>query len=315
MMNIFEQIISKIEAFDTIIIHRHVRPDPDAFGSQFGLKRFLQAKYPDKNIYAVGDMEPSLAFMGTLDDINDETYQDALVIVCDTANSPRVDDDRFANGQALIKIDHHPPVDQYGDINYVDTEASSTSEIIFNMIEATEGLSLMNASIASALYLGIVGDTGRFLFNNTSPRTMAVASELLKFNIEHTALLNQLGEKDPHLMPFQGYVLQNFNLEESGFCYVKITHDVLTQFNVSASEASLFVNTIADLKGLKVWVFAVDEGEDIRCRIRSKGVVINDVAADFGGGGHPNASGVSIDNWDAFEQLADKLRAKAQMSA
>lgn len=311
-MNTFEQIISKVESYETIIIHRHVRPDPDAFGSQFGLKRFLQARYPEKQIFAVGEMEPSLAFMGTLDQVDDQTYQDALVIVCDTANAPRVDDERFNKGQALIKIDHHPPVDQYAEINYVDTDASSTSEIIYQMIEAVDGLSQMNASIASALYLGIVGDTGRFLFNNTTPRTMAIASALLTYDIEHTALLNQLGEKDPYLMPFQGYVLQNFVLEDNGFCYVKITKDVLATYNVSASEASLFVNTIADLKGLKVWVFAVDEGSEIRCRIRSKGIVINDVAADFGGGGHPNASGVSVDDWDAFEQLATQLRAKAQ---
>ncbi|UXR81716.1 bifunctional oligoribonuclease/PAP phosphatase NrnA [Staphylococcus sp. IVB6214] len=311
-MNTFEQIISKIESYETIIIHRHVRPDPDAFGSQFGLKRFLQAKYPEKQIFAVGEMEPSLAFMGTLDQVDDQTYKDALVIVCDTANAPRIDDDRFNKGQALIKIDHHPPVDQYAEINYVDTDASSTSEIIYQMIEAVDGLSQMNASIASALYLGIVGDTGRFLFNNTTPRTMAIASALLTYDIEHTALLNQLGEKDPHLMPFQGYVLQNFALEDNGFCFVKITKNVLATYNVSASEASLFVNTIADLKGLKVWVFAVDEGAEIRCRIRSKGIVINDVAADFGGGGHPNASGVSVDNWEAFEQLATALRGKAQ---
>ncbi|UXR77453.1 bifunctional oligoribonuclease/PAP phosphatase NrnA [Staphylococcus sp. IVB6227] len=311
-MNTFEQIISKIESYETIIIHRHVRPDPDAFGSQFGLKRFLQAKYPEKQIFAVGEMEPSLAFMGTLDQVDDQTYKDALVIVCDTANAPRIDDDRFNKGQALIKIDHHPPVDQYAEINYVDTDASSTSEIIYQMIEAVDGLSQMNASIASALYLGIVGDTGRFLFNNTTPRTMAIASALLTYDIEHTALLNQLGEKDPHLMPFQGYVLQNFVLEDNGFCFVKITKNVLATYNVSASEASLFVNTIADLKGLKVWVFAVDEGAEIRCRIRSKGIVINDVAADFGGGGHPNASGVSVDNWEAFEQLATALRGKAQ---
>ncbi|AVQ32932.1 bifunctional oligoribonuclease/PAP phosphatase NrnA [Staphylococcus muscae] len=311
-MNTFEQIISKVESYETIIIHRHVRPDPDAFGSQFGLKRFLQARYPEKQIFAVGEMEPSLAFMGTLNQVDDQTYQDALVIVCDTANAPRVDDERFNKGQVLIKIDHHPPVDQYAEINYVDTDASSTSEIIYQMIEAVDGLSQMNASIASALYLGIVGDTGRFLFNNTTPRTLAIASALLTYDIEHTALLNQLGEKDPHLMPFQGYVLQNFVLEDNGFCYVKITKDVLATYNVSASEASLFVNTIADLKGLKVWVFAVDEGSEIRCRIRSKGIVINDVAADFGGGGHPNASGVSVGDWDAFEQLATQLRAKAQ---
>ncbi|KIX89962.1 oligoribonuclease [Staphylococcus microti] len=311
-MKHYEEILSKIEEYNTIIIHRHVRPDPDAFGSQYGLQRFIQAKYRTKHVYAVGDSEPSLAFMGTPDKIDDATYEGALVIVCDTANAPRIDDTRYANGDALIKIDHHPAVDQYGEINYVNTGASSTSEIIYDMIESLGATEYINREIASALYLGIVGDTGRFLFNNTTPRTMAIASALLTYDIHHTELLNQLGEKDPHLMPFQGYVLQNFELEDNGFCQVKITEDVLKQFDVAASEASLFVNTIADLKGLKVWVFAVDEGTEIRCRLRSKGIVINDVAADFGGGGHPNASGVSVDSWETFEQLAAQLRAKVQ---
>ncbi|QLK85935.1 bifunctional oligoribonuclease/PAP phosphatase NrnA [Staphylococcus sp. 17KM0847] len=308
----YEQIFDKIKHYETVIIHRHVRPDPDALGSQFGLKRYIQAKYPDKSIYAVGTMEPSLAFMGELDTIDDAVYDEALVIVCDTANTPRIDDERYIKGAEVIKIDHHPAVDQYGDIQFVNTEASSTSEIIYDIVESIGDTHLLNKEIATALYLGIVGDTGRFLFNNTTSRTMYIASELLKYNIEHTQLLNRLGEKEPHLMPFQGYVLQNFKLEDNGFCQVKITKDVLETYQIAPSEASLFVNTIADLKGLRVWVFAVDEGEEIRCRIRSKGIVINDVAADFGGGGHPNASGVSVESWEVFEQLATQLRAKVQ---
>ncbi|RIM18997.1 bifunctional oligoribonuclease/PAP phosphatase NrnA, partial [Staphylococcus cohnii] len=73
---------------------------------------------------------------------------------------------------------------------------------------------------------------------------------------------------------------------------------------------SLFVNAIADIQGLKIWVFAVDEGTEIRCRIRSKGIVINDIASEFGGGGHPNASGVSVANWNEFNSLAEALNNK-----
>lgn len=72
-------------------------------------------------------------------------------------------------------------------------------------------------------------------------------------------------------MPFQGYVLQNFQLkDDDAFCQIKITNDVLEQYHIKPNEASQFVNTVADIKGLKIWVFAVDEGEQIRCRIRSK---------------------------------------------
>lgn len=304
-------IMKEIESTDKVIIHRHVRPDPDAYGSQLGLKYYLKLKFPDKEIYAVGEAEESLNFIGTFDQIEDETYQDALVIVCDTANSPRIDDQRYALGARVLKIDHHPAVDQYGEINLVNTNASSTSEIIYDMIMHFNDESIINADVARVLYLGIVGDTGRFLFNNTTQHTMEIAGRLIGFPFDHNAELNKMSEKDPRLMPFQGYVLQNFELFEDGYCQVRITKDVLEQFNIKSNEASQFVNTIADIRGLKIWMFGVDEGDQIRCRLRSKGqFVINDVANDFGGGGHPNASGVSVYSWEEFDSLAKALRQK-----
>lgn len=311
MVEIFNKIMSEIDKYETVIIHRHVRPDPDAYGSQLGLKYYLQRKFPEKSIYTVGQPESSLAFIGDLDRVRDDMYQNALVIVCDTANAPRIDDQRFNQGKDLIKIDHHPATDQYGKINYVDTNASSTSEIIFDFITHFNDINIIDESVARVLYLGIVGDTGRFLFNNTTPHTMNVASRLLEFPFNHNDVLNQLGEKDPKLMPFQGYILQNFQLSENHqYCQIKITKDVLNRFQIAPNEASQFVNTVADIKGLKIWMFGVDEGDQIRCRLRSKGITINDIANQFGGGGHPNASGVSVENWEQFETLGEALRQK-----
>ena len=311
MVEIFNKIMNEIDKYETVIIHRHVRPDPDAYGSQLGLKYYLQRKFPEKSIYAVGQPESSLAFIGDLDRVRDDMYQNALVIVCDTANAPRIDDQRFNQGKDLIKIDHHPATDQYGRINYVDTNASSTSEIIFDFITHFNDINIIDESVARVLYLGIVGDTGRVLFSNTTPHTMNVASRLLEFPFNHNEVLNQLGEKDPKLMPFQGYILQNFQLSENHqYCQIKITKDVLNRFQIAPNEASQFVNTVADIKGLKIWMFGVDEGDQIRCRLRSKGITINDIANQFGGGGHPNASGVSVENWEQFEILGEALRQK-----
>ena len=311
MVEIFNKIMNEIDKYETVIIHRHVRPDPDAYGSQLGLKYYLQRKFPEKSIYAVGQPESSLAFIGDLDRVRDDMYQNALVIVCDTANAPRIDDQRFNQGKDLIKIDHHPATDQYGRINYVDSHASSTSEIIFDFITHFNDINIIDESVARVLYLGIVGDTGRFLFSNTTPHTMKVASRLLEFPFNHNDVLNQLGEKDPKLMPFQGHILQNFQLSENHqYCQIKITKDVLNRFQIAPNEASQFVNTVADIKGLKIWMFGVDEGDQIRCRLRSKGITINDIANQFGGGGHPNASGVSVENWEQFETLGEALRQK-----
>jgi phosphoesterase RecJ-like protein len=103
-----EQIMKAIEQYETIIVHRHVRPDPDAYGSQGGLVEILKESYPEKKIYAVGKEEKSLYYMKRLDVIPDETYRNALVIVCDTANEERICDRRYKLGERLVKIDHHP---------------------------------------------------------------------------------------------------------------------------------------------------------------------------------------------------------------
>ena len=129
-MSVFQEMLENIKAHETIIIHRHQRPDPDALGSQAGLRELLRHNFPKKKVLTVGADEPSLAWMTRMDQVADEDYQGALVIVTDTANTPRIDDERYARGAFLIKIDHHPNEDVYGDLVYVDTTASSASEII-----------------------------------------------------------------------------------------------------------------------------------------------------------------------------------------
>ena len=120
-MTLFQAILEKIKAYDTIIIHRHQRPDPDAIGSQIGLKEILKTNFSDKKILATGVNEPTLSWIAEMDEVPDNDYEGALVIVTDTANTPRIDDDRYDKGDFLIKIDHHPNDDAYGDLLLVDT--------------------------------------------------------------------------------------------------------------------------------------------------------------------------------------------------
>lgn len=299
---------NKLNDYDTIIIHRHVRPDPDALGSQLGLKAALEKMSPRKRILAAGSMPDSLAFFGQMDHVTAEDYSNALVIILDTANAPRIDGEYYAAGRYMIKIDHHPPVDSYADLNIVNTKASSTSEIIYDILLLFGyGDDYVTRDVAQYLYLGIVGDTGRFLFNNTTPHTMAVASKLLTADFDHTGLLNQMGERPLKSIHFQGYVLQHFNYEDH-VGYILITDDILKQFGISANDASLFVNSMSDVQGIEAWVFAVDEGDQIRARIRSKRAVINELAARYNGGGHPMASGATVYNKEEFDQLVNELK-------
>lgn len=303
-----EQILAEIEKYETIIIHRHVRPDPDAYGSQGGLAAILQESFPNKRIYAVGQEEPTLHYMRRLDVIEDEVYKGALVIVCDTANAARICDKRYTLGDKLIKIDHHPNEDQYGDLLWVDTTASSCSEMIyeFYLNGKDQGLK-MNDEAARLLYAGIVGDTGRFLFPSTTEKTLGYAGELIHYNFSRTELFDKMYELDINIIKLNGYILQNFNLQKNGVAFVKLTKELLDEYKAKPAEASLLVGILGNVKGIKAWVFFIEEDEQIRVRLRSKGPVINGVARKFNGGGHPLASGASIYSWNEVENVLKAL--------
>ncbi|PLS16977.1 DHH family phosphoesterase [Bacillus sp. M6-12] len=312
-MSVKEQILEAIQQYDTIILHRHVRPDPDAYGSQCGLAEVLRASFPAKKIYAVGKEEETLHFMKRLDVITDDTYQGALVIVCDTANEERICDTRYKLGDKLIKIDHHPNEDRYGDMLWVDTDASSCSEMIyeFYLFGKTRGLK-MSDEAARLLFGGIVGDTGRFLYPSTTDKTFLYAGELIHYNFSRTELFNGMYDVGINVTRLNGYVLQNFEMLPGGVGKMVITKDILKQFSATTAEASLLVSTLGSIKGMKAWVFFIEEDEVIRVRLRSKGPVINGVAKKYNGGGHPLASGASIYSWDDADKVVRDIQLVAE---
>jgi bifunctional oligoribonuclease and PAP phosphatase NrnA len=303
-----ELILEAIENYETIIIHRHVRPDPDAYGSQGGLAEVLKASYPEKKIYTVGAEEPSLHYLRRLDSIPDSTFKGALIIVCDTANAERICDERYRLGEQLVKIDHHPNEDPYGDLQWVDTSASSTSEMIYEFYLTFKDKGLrMSDEAARLLYAGIVGDTGRFLYPSTTNKTFAYAGELIHYNFSRTELYDRMYELTPNVVKLNGYILQNFEMLENGAAKVVMKQELLDQFSVKPSEASLLVSELGNVAGIKAWVFFIEEADQIRVRLRSKGPVINTIARKYNGGGHPLAAGASIYSWDDVDRVLNDL--------
>ncbi|MEN2765573.1 DHH family phosphoesterase [Ornithinibacillus xuwenensis] len=302
-----EAIQQAIKKYQTIIIHRHVRPDPDALGSQAGLREIIQTTYPDKQVFVVGENDPSLTFLVEMDVIEDEVFHNALIIICDTANTGRIDDARYTLGDKIIKIDHHPNVDAYGDISWVDTSASSTSEMIYHFFIQADGLK-MNDAAARLLYGGIVGDTGRFLFPSTTKKTLQYAAELVTYDFDRSKLYDGIYNVKDNIARLRGYILQNFSLTDDGLSVVELKQDILHQYNVSALETGQLVGTLGDVEGILAWVFFIEEEDQIRVRLRSKGPVINGVAAKYNGGGHPMASGASVYSWDEASQVVQDLR-------
>ena len=178
----YNKIIEKVKEFDTIIIHRHSRPDGDALGGQVGLKEILKLNFPSKSIYAVGDSSNRYGFIGEMDVIEDCVYENALVFVLDSSEKHLISDERYELGKFLIKVDHHLKREEYGDIEVIDESFESCCGLITDIIVST-GLK-MNKSGAEALYTGMVTDSGRFRFDSTSSKTFMMASKLLENQID-----------------------------------------------------------------------------------------------------------------------------------
>ncbi len=303
-----QSILEEINKYDTIIIHRHVRPDPDALGSQLGLAAAIKQFDKKKNVFVVGEEEPSLLYLGKMDQISDEQYEHALVIVCDTANVERISDERYRRGAFLIKIDHHPNVDEYGHIAWVDTTFSSTSEMIVELIREgqSKGFSL-NSEIALLLYAGIVGDTGRFLYPNTTAKTLERTGLLVSQSFDQAGFYAQFYKRELNVTRLEGYVLQNFSLVNGHLGVMRLTKEILSTFGVTANESAKLVNSFSNVEGLKAWVFFVEEEDSIRVRLRSKRAVINEIAAEYNGGGHLLAAGATVYSWEEAEEIIRKL--------
>jgi phosphoesterase RecJ-like protein len=309
MQDAIAQVLTAIHQYDTIIIHRHVNPDPDAIGSQVGLATVLRHAFPDKNIYAVGPDAPTLAWIGPQQTIDQSIYQGALVIVIDTANTARIAGDEYTLGQQLIKIDHHPNREPFGDIQWVDPEASSCSEMVADLITYSDDLQLTKEA-AACLYAGIIGDTGRFLYDLTTPRTHEVAADLLRTGIDAPAIGRREDEFSPKVAKLLGYALTHVAVSDHGAGSLIVSQDLIHQLDLHNGQEQSAVGFIGKLNTIKDWaVFTERPDGKYRVELRSKTIPIQPLAIKHGGGGHPLASGAVADDLVEVNAIIGELDA------
>ncbi|WP_270228066.1 DHH family phosphoesterase [Lactococcus garvieae] len=302
-----KEILTKIKEYDTILIHRHKNPDPDALGSQCGLRAILRANFPEKKIYAVGYDEPTLTYLAEMDQVELESGTKYLSIICDTANTPRIDDERWMQADYVIKIDHHPNDDAYGDLRLVEPDRSSASEIITDF--ALNHDLALNKEAARLLYGGIVGDTGRFLYPATSAKTLYLASKLAEFDFDRPALGREMTSFDMKAARLQGYVYENLEISENGAGRVLLSKEVLEKFNLRDAETSSIVGTPGSIRDVQSWAIFVEQADGhYRVRMRSKTVPINEIAKKHDGGGHALASGANSYSLEENEQIWQELQ-------
>lgn len=307
-MNIYKQIFKIVKKYNTIVIARHIGADPDALGSQFALKDIILKLFPGKKVYAVGNPASRFKFFGNNEKLDNIDTTKGLLIVLDTPDVKRIDGVSLDNFEYVIKIDHHPIIDKYADIELIDENACSTSQLILefvfnNKIE-------INKEIGERLYLGIVGDTDRFLHDYTSTKTFYLVNKLLEeTKIDFTSLYKFLYQRPISEIRFEGYIYQNLNLTENGVAYIKITDNKLKEFGVDSAAAGNMINNLKFVNEIIVWVFLTEDIKSnlIRANIRSVGPYINEIATKFGGGGHKYASGVKLKTWVDSDKLINDL--------
>lgn len=302
----FEQIYKKIKEYDTIVIARHIGVDPDALASQLALRDAIKLTFPEKKVSAIGTGSAKFFGFGRLDKL--EKVNNALLIVLDTPDQKRVDSVDFTQFSYMIKIDHHPFVERFCDLEYIEDTASSTAEIIMNFI-MNVGL-MCSKEIAATLYMGLASDSNRFLFDSCTSKTFGLVSIFLdKYNFELSEVYKKLYLRPMNEVRLEGYIALNMNVTENGLGYIKITNEVLNKLEVDSASAGNMVNNFNFIKEVLVWATITEDvkNDQIRVSIRSRGPEINEVAEKFNGGGHKFASGAKLKNFDDAMQLMKEL--------
>ena len=306
-MNTFTEIYQKITQYDTIILHRHTSPDPDALGSQAGLARSLKLQFPNKRILCAGENdEGDLAWINHMDQVTEQDYEGALVITTDTGNTARISNKLYSKGDFLIKIDHHPDVEPYADMSFVDDQAPAASQIVADFI-ITEKMPL-TAEVAYPLYAGIVGDTGRFMYPETTDHTFKIAAKLAATGININEIARNISDVTFEQAKLQAEVLEYMKVDASGAAYAILTLDTLHKLGVDSEQASCTVSTPGRIKDIIAWnVFVEKPDGTFRVHYRSKGPVINELAAKHDGGGHALASGANAKDMAEVKQIFAEL--------
>ena len=303
----FEDILRAVRSHDTIIIHRHNRPDGDALGSQIGLKAILQENFHEKRVYIVGDAPGFFSFMegSRMDDIADDCYSDALVVILDSASPHLISDNRYTLAAATARIDHHIFCGKIADMEVVDTSYESCCGMVTEF--ARESGLRLNPLAAKSLYTGKVTDSGRFRYDGTTSRTFRLASLLLEQPFDTNALFRDLYADDFSAKQLKAKFILKIRFSPRRVAYIYTPREELAELNTDIFTVSRgMVNTMADIKGTDIWVNFTETDKGILCELRSSKYNINPIAVKYGGGGHAKASGATVsDRETAMAMLRD----------
>ena len=304
----FEKVLQAIREYDTIIIHRHNRPDGDAMGSQVGLKNIIKENFPHKQVWVVGDEPRFFGFMedSVMDEIPDSAYEGALAVILDCGSRHLISDGRYTLAAKTVRIDHHIFTDTIADEEVIDTSFESCCGMIAELVRES-GLRL-NPLAAKSLYTGMVTDSGRFRYDGTTARTFALASLLMEQKFDTNELFRGLYADDLSSKQLKAKFLLKIQVTEAGVAYIYTTAEEFASLNADVFTVSRgMVNTMADIRGVDIWVNFTETDKGVLCEIRSSRYNINPIAVKYGGGGHAKASGATVADRETAMAMLQEL--------
>ena len=300
----FESIIFLIEQYDKIIIHRHSKPDGDAMGSQIGLKKLIEANYPNKRVLCVGDSAGRYSFVqkDVPDTVTNEDYKGALAIILDTSARALISDERYTLADTTARIDHHIFCEKIAECEVTDTSYESCCSLITALaIEA------VTCDAATALYTGMVTDSGRFRYDSTTPDTLRRAAFLLEAGIDTRDIYRNLYADDFSYIRLRASFVLKVRFTQNNVAYIYTTAEEAKECGVDTFTISRgMVGVMGEIRGVDIWVNFTESEQGVLCEIRSDRYNINPIAVKYGGGGHEKASGATVaDRESAMLMLAD----------
>lgn len=303
-----KSIYSEIRKFKTIYIVRHIGPDPDAVASEVALRDTIKLTFPSKEVYSIGASVARFKYIGKLDKVSSFDYENSLVITLDLPNISRVDGLNLEKFKNVIKIDHHPFVEKIGYLEYIDEKATSTCEILLDLVNNTK--LKMNEHIAKTLMIGIISDSNRFLFYPSDEKILYKVADLVKkYKLNLQEIYDEIYKKPMSELRLMGYIASNLKVTKNKFAYIILENDIVNSFNADASSASNMVNDFGNIEEFIAWMFVTKDVKNdlFKVNIRSRGPIINEVAAKYNGGGHKFSSGARIKTMEELEMLINDL--------
>jgi len=303
----YNKILGKIKQYDKIIIHRHSNPDGDALGSQIGLRLLIEENFPEKKVYTVGDHAKRYSFMAgsKMDEIEDGVYEGALAIILDTSAKALISDERSTLAAETVRMDHHIFCGKIADIEVIDTGFESCCGVVTEFVRQS-GLRL-NPLAAKSLYTGMVTDSGRFRYDGTTAQTFRLASLLMEQKFDTNQLFRDLYADDFASKQLKAKFILKIRFTSANVAYIYTTLEEFQQLQADTFTVSRgMVNTMADIKGVDIWVNFTETEKGVLCELRSSRYNINPIAVKYGGGGHMKASGATVaDRATAMAMLED----------